>query len=82
MGIDLFIIYAIKSKDKNFTYVGFTTNLEKRLQYHNNGYEKSTKPHAPFKLIYSERVPTRKEARIREKFLKSGKGREFLEKYK
>jgi putative endonuclease len=74
----LLTVYAIKSKIKDFTYVGFTSNLVKRLYYHNNGFEKSTKPYSPFNLIYSEIVETRKAARIRKKFLKSGKGREFL----
>ena len=45
---------------------------------HNNGYEKTTKPYTPFKLIYSEKVETRIEARKREKYLKSGIGKEFL----
>jgi len=78
----LFTVYAIKSTVKNFTYVGFTSNLYKRLFYHNNGYEKSTKPYSPFTLIYSEQVLSRKEAREKEKFLKSGKGREFLNRFK
>jgi len=78
----LFTVYAIKSTVKNFTYVGFTSNMDRRLYYHNSGFEKSTKPYSPFNLIYSEEVLTRTEARLREKFLKSGKGREFLKRYK
>jgi len=42
--------------------------------------EKITKPHRSFKLIYSEIVSDRKEARIREKYWKSGIGKEKLRK--
>jgi putative endonuclease len=75
-------VYAIKSKIKNFTYVGFTSNLTKRLYHHINGYEKATKPYVPFNLIYSEVLETRKDERITEIFPKSGKGRKFLKQYK
>lgn len=78
----MYTVYAIKSINKNYTYVGFTSNLPKRLFYHNNGYEKSTKPYAPFKLIYKEEVESRIKAREREVFLKSGTGRLFLEQFK
>jgi putative endonuclease len=50
----------------------------KQLYYHNSGYNKSTNPYRPFKLIYSEEVTNSTDARIREKFLKSGQGRKFL----
>jgi putative endonuclease len=74
----MYTIYIIKSKLKNFTYVGFTNNLERRLFEHNSGYNKSTKAFLPFDLVYSEEVENSIEARKREKFFKSGKGREFI----
>jgi putative endonuclease len=48
-----------------------TNNIEKRIKEHNSGYEKTTKPYAPFTLIYTEKLATRSEARIREKYFKS-----------
>jgi len=45
---------------------------------HNKGYEPTTKPYAPFQLIYSEITETRIEARTKEKYLKSGIGKEKL----
>ena len=48
-----------------------TNNLEKRIKEHNSGYEKTTRPYAPFTLIYTEELATRPEARIREKYFKS-----------
>lgn len=71
-------VYVIKSKNKNFTYVGFTNNLSRRLSDHNSGFNKSTKSYLPFELVYTEKVESTTEARKREKFLKSGKGRELI----
>ena len=74
----MYTVYVLKSIIKDFHYVGFTDNLGRRFPEHNLGYNRSTKAYRPFKLIYTETVTTRKEAREKEKFLKSGKGREFI----
>ncbi len=76
----LYIVYAIKSIKRNYIYVGMTNNMEERLKRHNNGYERATKPYRPFELIYTESCTTREEARGREKYFKSGVGKEFLRK--
>lgn len=73
-------VYAIKSLDRNYIYVGLTEDLDRRIAEHNSGKNKTTKPYKPFKLIYSEEFQTRMEARIKEKNLKSGSGKEFLKK--
>ena len=75
-------VYALQSVNRNYIYVGMTTNLESRLMRHNNGHNKKTKPYRPFKVIYTENYPTRIEAREREKYLKSGIGKEFLKTLK
>ena len=74
----MYTVYVIKSLSKKFIYAGFTDNLTRRLMQHNAGFNKSTKPYLPYKLIYTEQVETSAEARKRELFLKSGKGREFI----
>ena len=74
----MFTVYAISSTSRNYIYVGLTSNLEERLKRHNNGYEKTTKPYLPFRLIYTEKCQTRVEARKREKYWKSGTGKEKL----
>ena len=76
----MFYVYAISSEVKNYIYVGLTNNIERRLDEHNVGYNKTTKPYKPFKLILLEKYETRLEARSREKYLKSGIGKEFLKK--
>jgi putative endonuclease len=71
-------VYALRSLSHHYIYVGQTNNLEKRINEHNNKQNKSTKHYAPFQLLYKEEHPNRTEARIREKFFKSGRGKAFL----
>ena len=71
-------VYIITSEIKTYTYVGMTQNLEDRINRHNLGHERTTKPYAPFKLVYQEKFKTRIEARKREKYFKSGIGREKI----
>ena len=77
----MFIVYAIKSKVNGRIYVGFTKNIDNRLKEHNSGKTKSTKGFLPWFLIFTEIVETRDMARKREKYFKSGIGKEFLKKY-
>jgi len=60
--------------------VGQTDNLERRLHQHNSGKVFSTKPYLPYRLIYFEEVKNRRSAMMREKELKTSKGRTFLRK--
>ncbi|MST04240.1 MAG: GIY-YIG nuclease family protein [Candidatus Pacebacteria bacterium] len=71
-------LYVIRSLIKNYRHVGINNNLEKRLKEHDSGYSKATKPFLPFKIIRTEAYNTYTEARVGEKFLKSGVGRKFL----
>ncbi len=72
------VAYALRSRKDHGLYIGLTSNLERRLEEHNRGYNRSTRPRAPFDLIYVKACGSRSEAREKEKFLKSGQGREFL----
>jgi putative endonuclease len=74
----MYFVYAIKSTNRNYIYVGFTSDLNRRIQEHNKGENRSTKAYIPFVLLYSETVPDRISARQKEKYLKSGIGKEFL----
>lgn len=57
-----------------------TNDLDRRIKEHNMGQNRSTKAYKPFELILKEEYATRDEARKREKYLKSGIGKEFLKK--
>ena len=74
----MFWVYAISSLNRSYIYVGLNSDLESRIARHNKGYEKTTKPYCPFVLLFSEQVNTRTDAREREKYWKSGIGKEKL----
>jgi putative endonuclease len=77
-GFFMYHVYAIKSLSRNYIYVGMTNDLQRRMHEHQSGANKTTAPYRPFILFYTETFSTRHEARRREKFLKSGAGKEFL----
>ena len=66
----MYYVYIIKSKIKNWKYIGVTHNLEVRLLMHNSGATKSTRPFRPFTIIYSEPYKSKHDALIRENRLK------------
>jgi putative endonuclease len=74
----MFWVYAISSLRRNYVYVGITDDLQRRIQQHQLGYNRTTAPYAPFQLIYQEEFPTRMDARRKEKYLKTTAGRNFL----
>ena len=74
----MYYVYAISSLTRNYIYVGISDNVKRRVEEHNVGYNRTTRPYRPFKLIYEEKFATRQEARAREKFLKGGSGKKFL----
>jgi len=70
--------YALESKKDGGLYAGMSSDVKKRLEQHNRGYNRSTRSRTPFELLHVEACSSRGEARKREKFLKSGKGRDLL----
>jgi putative endonuclease len=74
----MYYTYAISSINRNYIYVGISDNVDRRVKVHNKGYNKTTKSYCPFNVILVEEYDTRMEARNREKYLKSGCGKEFL----
>lgn len=78
----MFFVYVLSSESRNYLYVGLTDNLERRIAQHNAGYEKTTKPYRPFKVLLTESFQNRPDARVREKYLKSGVGKEYLRSLK
>lgn len=73
-------VYVILCDDGSL-YKGHTDNLERRYKEHCNGRgAKHTKLHKPIKIVYYEQLETLEEAITREKYLKTGSGREWLKK--
>ena len=76
----MYKVYVIESEIDGRLYVGFTSNLERRLKEHNNGKTRSTKGYIPWVLVYTEEINNRPAAREREKYLKTGSGKEYLKR--
>jgi putative endonuclease len=74
-----FTVYVLFSETGGKHYVGFTGNLQQRLLSHNELSCKGwTIRYRPWKLIYTELFETKAEAMKRERWLKSGVGRDFI----
>jgi putative endonuclease len=73
-----YFVYAIKSEVDGRIYVGFSENVQNRIKEHNSGKTKSTKGYRPWKLFFTLECESRKEAREKEKYYKSGTGKEKL----
>ena len=75
---NMYYVYVLKSELINTYYVGLTNNIERRLKQHEQGQSPSTKWRLPLQLIHVEICETRIEARKKEKYFKSGFGREII----
>ncbi|MDP2939537.1 MAG: GIY-YIG nuclease family protein [Candidatus Omnitrophota bacterium] len=71
-------VYVIQSKKNNRFYVGLTENVKLRFQQHNRGENRSTKAYRPWELVIKEEYTNKGVALKRERFLKTGKGREVI----
>jgi putative endonuclease len=73
----MYYVYLIKSVKDNNWYTGYTKNLQKILE-HNKGLNFSTKERRPFQLLYYEACLNIKDAKAKEKYLKSSMGKKYL----
>jgi putative endonuclease len=81
----MYYVYILFSSVSSRYYIGQTSNVANRMQRHNSGYEKSTAPYAPWKLVLSLEKPTRSEAVILERKLKNLNTKDlelFIAKYR
>ncbi|MBC8473318.1 MAG: GIY-YIG nuclease family protein [Candidatus Omnitrophica bacterium] len=76
----MFYVYVLKSIRKGKFYTGHTEDLKKRIAEHNcNKYKKQfTALNGPWELVFYETFDTRSEAMKHERFLKTGRGREYI----
>jgi len=73
-----YYVYILQSELDSSLYIGFTTDLRKRVQDHNLGKSLATRPFRPYHLIFYEAFISRKDAKDREKYLKGGYGRRTI----
>ena len=76
----MFYVYILESKCDNSFYIGQTEDLEKRLDFHNQGLSKYTSRKTPWHIVYFEECKTRTEAIKRERFLKKQRNRDFYKR--
>ena len=74
-----FTYILLSLSDRKF-YIGYTENVFKRLEQHNNGENQSTKARIPFELIYFEAHRSKKDAIRRESYFKTTSGKRTLQK--
>ena len=75
-----FYAYILQSLADWDNYIGYTSNLRKRVEEHQKGQSFATRFRRPFRLIYYEACLDQDDAKQREKYLKSTTGRRFLAK--
>jgi len=75
----MFYTYVLESVNGDL-YTGYTIDLRKRVSEHNQGLNSSTKRYGPWKLIYYEASLNEKDARRREKYLKTSTGRRLVKR--
>ena len=69
-----YFVYMLKSKgNKPVTYVGYTNNLEKRVNLHNSGKGAKFTRGRKWTLIYKEKYKSKKEAISREYYIKKNR---------
>ncbi len=71
-----YVLYSLKDK---MLYTGYTKDLKNRIENHNKGEVKSTTNRRPLKLVYYEVCFNQQDATRREKYLKSGNGKIYLQ---
>ncbi|HWP61275.1 MAG TPA: GIY-YIG nuclease family protein [Candidatus Paceibacterota bacterium] len=73
-------VYILKSLSFPKTYVGSTTDFERRIKEHNSGKHPYTSRFLPWDVVYTETFAELGDARRREKYLKSAAGRRFIQR--
>ncbi len=74
----MFYAYVLHCKTANKLYAGFSKNLRERIAQHRSNGVHSTKRLGGCELIFYEAFKDKKDARRREKYLKTSKGKRTL----
>ena len=74
-----YFVYVLISEKYKTRYVGCAFDMTQRIKEHNEGRCRYTSGRRPWNVIRKEEYQTLSEARKRERFLKTGKGRKELD---
>ena len=81
-GVEKRIVYIIRSDaDPSRHYIGITSNVRDRVEWHNHGPSGHTLSYRPWSLVVAVEFPTEHEAVRFEKYLKSGSSRAFTKRH-
>ena len=82
LGIGKRFVYIVRSDvDPSRHYVGVTSDVGNRLEWHNHGPCGHTVEHRPWSLVVIIEFPTERQALRFERYLKSGSGRAFAKRH-
>jgi len=73
----MYFVYVLLTNNHKF-YIGYTSNVSRRIKGHKQGKTKSTRNYLPIKLIFCEIYLNKIDARRREQYLKTSKGKTTL----
>lgn len=76
--VSIYYVYVLKSEIDSNMYVGYSKDLNNRIQQHNSGNVNSTKNRRPLILIYYEACLNQQDATHREKYLKTSWGKRYI----
>jgi putative endonuclease len=75
----MYYTYILYSPSIDKYYIGYTQNLEVRLERHNSGWGKFSSRGIPWKLVYKEEFEVKSDAITREREIKREKSRKYIE---
>ncbi|WP_167606240.1 GIY-YIG nuclease family protein [Maribellus sediminis] len=75
-----YFVYILQSEKDSSFYIGYTSDLDQRLQKHNSGSTRYSSRKRPWKLVYVEDFLDKSEAIRRERFLKKQRNRSFYQR--
>ena len=75
----IYYFYILQSQRDGSYYLGQTSNLQARLERHQQGRSRYTRNRRPWKLVYYEEFATRSEAMRRERECKAKHSKIFIE---
>ncbi len=76
----MFYVYILKSEKNQELYIGYTSDLKRRIKEHNQGLNFSTKRYIPWAIIYYEACIEESDARRREQYLKTTQGNRLIKR--
>lgn len=76
----MFYTYILQSKKNSQLYVGYTSDLKRRIREHNQGLNFSTNKYMPWEIIYYEACIEESDAKRREKYLKTTQGNRLIKR--